>query len=895
MTQREGPGRSPGGIAGGKVAALAWLAALAALGAVPAAASGATVTVNGTGDSAANDGTCTLREAITAANSNAQSGAAAGECPAGDAVPQADTIDFSITGGGPHVITPVTELPELREQMTIDGGLTDPNRILLDGVDGTKSGLTVALDEGFVVRRLAIIRFGDGIDVSSTSNGNTFESNRIGTNFGNDAGLGNTGAGLDLGSDGNNVTGNVISGNGTGIEIFTGEDNVIADNRIGTDVDGEAALGNAGGGVSVFAADANLIGGADAADANVISGNGTGVNLTVSTNNRVQGNLIGTNLDGDTALPNEANGVIVSGFNAPGNLVGGAAPGEGNVISGNGELGLSVLAAGTTVDGNLIGTDADGLAAVPNREAGVDVGASDATVGGAAGNVISGNDTLFTTPGVLVDSSSALTGVVIEGNRIGTTADGLAAVPNSTGIRVSGSADGLRIADNLISGNERDGIVLDPTFSTTVIADTVVQGNQVGNAIDGSGLGNGHAALRVTGAEGTLVGGTAFGETNTFNSSGLAGVVLEADSVDTTLLGNHINVNTELGIDLVGGVEDAFGVTANDPLDADSGANGLQNFPVLETAVAGSTTAVSGRLESLPDTDYLIEFFTSPAGDPSGHGEGVQPLGTMEVSTDAQGLARFALSGLDETDPGDPITAAATELTAAGDPLATSEFAANLPAQACDVTGTPADDPALSGTSADEIICGLEGDDTIDPGGGDDVIVGGSGADELDLSGAAAAADVDLGQGIATVGGDELLVLDVEDVTGTDFADTLVGDDGGNVLDGADGGDDLEGADGNDTLKGEDNADDLNGGEGNDTLKGHKGKDALEGKDGTDELIGGDGADDMEGDGGNRDDLKGGGGRDTLNGGGGSNDVCDGGAKRDHTPAGGCETKRSIP
>jgi CSLREA domain-containing protein len=870
------------------------LAALATLCA-PAAASGATVTVNGTGDSAANDGTCTLREAITAANSNTQSGAAAGECPAGDALPQVDTIDFSITGGGPHVITPATELPELREQMTIDGGLTDPNRVVLDGVDGTKSGLTVALDEGFVVRRLAIIRFGEGIDVSSTSNGNTFESNRIGTNFGNDAGLGNTGAGIDLSSDGNAVTGNVISGNGSGIEIFTGEDNVISDNRIGMDVDGETALGNAGAGVSVFAADGNLVGGAGGADANVISGNGTGVSLTVSTNNRVQGNLIGTNLDGDTALPNEVNGVIVSGLNATGNLVGGAAPGEGNVISGNGELGVSVLAAGTTVDGNLIGTDADGLAAIPNREAGVDVGASDTTVGGAAGNVISGNDTLFTTPGVLVDSSSALTGVVIEGNRIGTTADGLAAVPNTTGIRASGSSEGLRITDNLISGNDRDGIVLDAPFITTVLADTVIQGNQVGNAIDGSTLGNGHAGLRVADAEGTLVGGTALGETNTFNSSGLAGVALEADAVETALLGNHINVNGDLGINLVGGVEDAFGVTANDALDADSGANGLQNFPVLETVVAGSTTAASGRLESLPDTDYLIEFLTSPAGDPSGHGEGVQPLGTTEVSTDGQGLARFAVSGLDGTDPGDPITATATELTAAGDPRATSEFAANLAAQACDITGTSADDPALSGTSADEIICGLEGDDTIDPGGGDDVIVGGSGVDELDLSGAAAAADVDLAQGTASAGGDELTALDVEDVTGTDFADTLVGGDGGNVLVGGDAADDLEGADGNDTLKGEDNADDLNGGEGTDTLKGHRGEDALEGKDGTDELIGGDGADDMEGDGGNRDDLEGGGARDTLNGGGGSNDVCDGGGKQDHTPAPGCETKRSIP
>ncbi|MDL2718860.1 MAG: CSLREA domain-containing protein, partial [Acidobacteriota bacterium] len=65
---------------------------------VPAAARAATITVNSTADTSANDGVCTLREAITAANTNTASGAAAGECAAGAA--GLDTIAFAIPGAG---------------------------------------------------------------------------------------------------------------------------------------------------------------------------------------------------------------------------------------------------------------------------------------------------------------------------------------------------------------------------------------------------------------------------------------------------------------------------------------------------------------------------------------------------------------------------------------------------------------------------------------------------------------------------------------------------------------------------------------------------------------------------------------------------------------------------
>ncbi len=92
---------------------------------------------------------------------------------------------------------------------------------------------------------------------------------------------------------------------------------------------------------------------------------------------------------------------------------------------------------------------------------------------------------------------------------------------------------------------------------------------------------------------------------------------------------------------------------------------------------------------------------------------------------------------------GEFVSATATDLDGVGNPLSTSEFSANV-TEGCDVTGTPGDDPNLTGTGGDDVICGLGGDDVIDGGGGDDVIVGGTGTDEVDYSAAAGEIDVDL-------------------------------------------------------------------------------------------------------------------------------------------------------
>src|SRR5262245_50567294 len=107
-----------------------------------ASAHASTITVDSTADTAANDGQCTLREAITAANTNTASGATAGECAAGEASPTVDTVAFAIPGAGVHTIAPTSSLPSITEAVLIDG-YTQPGN---GGPDAKMNNLAVGDD-----------------------------------------------------------------------------------------------------------------------------------------------------------------------------------------------------------------------------------------------------------------------------------------------------------------------------------------------------------------------------------------------------------------------------------------------------------------------------------------------------------------------------------------------------------------------------------------------------------------------------------------------------------------------------------------------------------------------------------------------------------------------------
>ena len=241
----------------------------------------------------------------------------------------------------------------------------------------------------------------------------------------------------------------------------------------------------------------------------------------------------------------------------------------------------------------------------------------------------------FANEGILVLGSGATT---IRGNFLGTDPTGKLDRGNGiTGVTLlSGghTLGGLAPADrNIISGNDFAGVAV-------LNNDITIQGNFIGTDDTGLvNLGNTGVGVRIySNVTGTEVGGAQAGAGNVIAFNSGAGIQVEATAGQgNAFLGNSIHSNVGLGIDL-----NNDGPTPNDALDADSGPNGLQNSPVLNSATTGAAgAAVAGTLDAAANTSYRVEFFASGAADPSGFGEGETFLGFVLVATDAAGKAYF--------------------------------------------------------------------------------------------------------------------------------------------------------------------------------------------------------------------------------------------------------------
>jgi hypothetical protein len=322
--------------------------------------------------------------------------------------------------------------------------------------------------------------------------------NLIGTDPSGTRALGNLADGVYIDGASNNTIGNgaagernVISGNGVvGIQIDGpgSSGNVVQGDFIGTDSSGMAALGNGIDGIFVNGAANNIIGGTAAAQRNIISGNlAVGIRLFGSgaTGNQVLGNFIGTAVNGTTALGNADDGVYI--LTAANNIIGGTAPGAGNVISGNGAVGIQIdgtTSSGNVIQGNLIGTDVTGMSRLGNGVDGLFINAAPGnTVGGplaGARNVISANGS----SGVQLLSPSAA-GNVVQGNLIGTDITGAPRLGNAYGIfenaALRNTIGGRGAAANTVAGNTvANTFANNPASGPSVVNVTTTQsGGQV--------------------------------------------------------------------------------------------------------------------------------------------------------------------------------------------------------------------------------------------------------------------------------------------------------------------------------------------------------------------------------------------------------------------------------
>jgi Right handed beta helix region len=393
------------------------------------------------------------------------------------------------------------------------------------------------------------------------------------------------------------------------------------------------------------------------------------ITITSGTNNVIQGCFLGTNAAGNSSYAGkDIWGIaITAGTN---DVIGGTTPDARNLIgSPSGGRGIEIgdgANTGYTIQGNLIGINAAGTAALPTAGGfGISLRViTNSTIGGltpAAGNVISG-----TGVGIAIGNSygtGSVATITIQGNLIGTDVTGTKVIGNTQdGIdayalssSIGGTAAG---AGNVISGNGGNGVGI---FSGT---GTVVQGNFIGTDSTGAlDLGNKQGGVYVA-ADNCVIGGINPGEANVIAYNGgtgfAAGVTVfgqHATIRGNSIFGTKPSAGLGLGIDLGGD-----GVTLNDACDGDSGANGLQNYPVLTSvSSSGGNTVITGTLNSKASTLYTIDFYSNSSCSGLFYGEGQTYLGSTTVTTDGSCNGSFSMSFPVTTPPGYWITATATD------------------------------------------------------------------------------------------------------------------------------------------------------------------------------------------------------------------------------------------
>ncbi len=205
----------------------------------------------------------------------------------------------------------------------------------------------------------------------------------------------------------------------------------------------------------------------------------------------------------------------------------------------------------------------------------------------------------------------------------------------------------------MISGNFRYGLVLEGGAALTS-----VQGNDIGTDRTGTAaLGNGSDGVHIQdSASVNTIGGTSPRAANIIAFNGGTGVAVTDNAVSNAILGDSIFANANQGIVLSGN------------------GNALQVSPVLASAIgSGSKITISGALTASPQTTYQVQFFSNPAADPSGYGQGETYLASKTVTTNASGVATFSFTLNQSVPAGWAISTTAT--SPAGN---TSAFSADV-------------------------------------------------------------------------------------------------------------------------------------------------------------------------------------------------------------------------
>ncbi len=402
----------------------------------------------------------------------------------------------------------------------------------------------------------------------------------------------------------------------------------------------------------------------------------------------------GTILASGAPSPNYANNtpfVTIAGASANGDGLTFASGSEGSTVRGlaitgfgsaaNPRAGIRLTSGGHLIVSNFIGVNRTGGAAAPNGGEGIVVTSANNTIGGTnatplgtltVGNLISGNGL----DGIALRGAGALNNV-IQGNFIGTNRAGVTPLANGgNGVLIEGASNNTvggttGTTRNVISGNTRNGVLILSETAT----ENVIQGNSIGTDAAGSasGLGNRNHGVLVNSGRDNTIGGVGPGTGNFIAFNGFnppdpqpttpfAGVAVTQQFLGSpqrgtgnSILRNAISENSGLGIDL-----GHDGVTPN--FVGIAGPNDFQTYPDLfQSASIGNSTRVQGRLASLQNTTFTIQFFENSVVDITGFGEGERFAGSTTVTTNANGLALIDATLSPRLPIGTFLTATATD------------------------------------------------------------------------------------------------------------------------------------------------------------------------------------------------------------------------------------------
>ena len=463
--------------------------------------------------------------------------------------------------------------------------------------DGGRNVISANQDNGISIR-----------DAETTAN--SIRNNYIGTDVTGLSALANGGDGISIFNSPGNfigganeatkrlVEGNLISGNttdGVHIEGSTASGNRVRGNFIGVKLDNTAALANGKDGVFITGAPDNIVGSSNDESRdfrNVISGNiGNGVFITgaAASGTFIQGNFIGTDINGTLQLGNHLDGVLIT--DAPTTTIGSRNTSPDSVISGNAKNGVEILNATATdtkitlikigVDfaGNPMGNVLDGVKidGAPNATVKNCIISSNLMNGvhilgaGATGNKFQSNSIGVSDDGT-EDRGNHQNGVLIEGGATGNfigneTTHNTISANTFNGVKITGDGtNGNFVLGNLIGtntgaiaalANGQDGVLIAAGAANNTVGGAanlpgqgpgnVISGNTAnGVEITGAGTNINLIEANVIGAQGTGAGALA---------NGNDGVLIAAGAANNTIGGIGFGLNNIISGNSVNGIE----------------------------------------------------------------------------------------------------------------------------------------------------------------------------------------------------------------------------------------------------------------------------------------------------------------------------------------------------